>query len=83
MNDIITQILALYPTPDDQTSEEQGDRLHHRDLDQRTEDDLRRELSFLRTWNFVLDSPWHLEREQRVSEAIRRIHERRGGRSAA
>lgn len=83
MSDILAQVLALYPAPDAQVSEEQADRLHHRDLDQRTGEDLKRELSFLRTWNFVLDSAWHLEREQRVSEAIRRTHERRGGRSAS
>jgi len=81
LNDILANVLALYPTPNEQTSEEQADRLHHRDLDHRTDDDLKRELSFLRTWNFVLGSEWHLEREIRVSAAIRRVHERRGGRA--
>lgn len=76
MNDIVANILALYPKPDAQVSEEQADRLHHRDLDHCTEDDLRRELSFLRTWNFVLDSEWHLERERCVSEELRRRHDR-------
>jgi hypothetical protein len=81
LNPILTQILSLYPTPDAQLSEAQSDRLFHCDLDKLTEPDLRRELSWLRTWNFVLDSEWHLEREQRVSDEIRRRHERRGRRA--
>lgn len=80
MNPILDQILALYPTPDAQKSEEQSARLFHVDLEKLTEDDLRRELAWLRTWNFVIDSAWHLDRETRVAEELRRRHERRHGR---
>jgi hypothetical protein len=83
VNPLLHQILALYPTPDAQESEEQSDRLFYVDLPKLTEDDLRRELAWLRCWNFVLDSPWHAEREERVSEELRRRHERRHGRGTA
>lgn len=81
MHPIISEILSLYPTPDATTSEEQADRLGHLDLGELSENDLRRELSWLRTWNFVLASECHAEREQRVADELRLRHERRGRRA--
>lgn len=71
-------LLALYPIPSELVSEDQADRFHNRDLSSRTDDDLRRELSFLRVVNFVTDSAWHLEREVSVAaELSRRRNARR------
>lgn|GEM_PF-4131620 len=71
-------LLTLYPTPNELVSEDQADRFHNLDLPARTEDDLRRELSFLRVVNFVADSEWHLEREVQVAaELSRRRNTRR------
>lgn len=71
-------LLDLYPTPSELSSEDQADHFHNRDLSSRTEDDLRRELSFLRVLNFIEDSEWHLEREVQVAaELSRRRNARR------
>jgi len=72
-------LLSLYPQPDELASEEQADRFHGRDLASLTEEDLRRELSYLRVVNFVCCSEWHLEREVRVAAELakrRRLRDR-------
>lgn len=75
-------LLSLYPQPDEHASDEQFDRFHGRDLASLTEEDLRRELSYLRVVNFVSASEWHLEREVRVAAelASRRNHRNRSKR---
>ena len=74
-------LTALYPVPSELVSEEQADKLHGRDLPSLPDDDLKRELSFLRVLNFVTASNWHLEREVRVAaELSRRRDIRRFGR---
>lgn len=83
MNDIVATISRLAIVPDPLVSEEQADKYHHHDLDARNENDLRRELSFLRWFNYLEESAWHQDREQFVARALRQRHERHGGRTAA
>ncbi len=73
-------LLALYPQPSEYVSEEQADRFHGRDLVSLTDDDLKRELAFLRVVNFAHHSAWHVEREARVGGELARRRRIRGSR---
>lgn len=62
--------LAVLPVPDELASEEQFERFHHFDVPTLTRVDVERELVAVRLINLAGVSEWHLQREQRLVEAL-------------
>ena len=66
-----TDLGGLYPVPDELT-EEGFDRFNNLDLPKLTDVGLRREITFLRWFNFLSGDEWHLSRELAIAEELAR-----------
>ena len=67
----VSDLCGLYPVPDELT-EEGFDRFNNLDLPKLRDEDLRREITFLRWFNFLSGGEWHLSRELAVAEELAR-----------
>jgi hypothetical protein len=75
--DIIENIIAAVKVPDELESENARDRFNHADVPDRSDEDLRRELGFVRWLLYVTDSAWHGDRERIIGHELAERRERR------